>query len=403
MQCALRPWRVEDAADLARSLNNKKIMDNLRDGLPYPYTKGDALEYINAMRLSDPNNTFAFAITVEDRAVGSIGAFRQSNIHFRTAELGYYLAEKYWGKGLMTQAVRMLCRKLFDQTDILRIYAEPFSYNTGSRRVLEKAGFSLEGIMRSNAVKNGRVLDMALYALTKETAEPICEQKFYLDQIPAVLYGEPSDKAYLFVHGMNGCKEEAAAFAEIACPKGYQVLAIDLPEHGERKEKKERINPWTAVPELSAVFSYMKSRWSEISIRANSIGAHFSMLALESEDICKALFLSPIVDMERLIADMMGWAGVSERELRQQGEIVTDFGQTLSWDYLAWEREHSVSHWRCPTAILYAGGDNMTDRQTVEQFSAAHNAELSIMESGEHWFHTPEQLSVLKAWERENV
>ncbi len=318
MQCALRPWRVEDAADLARSLNNEKIMNNLRDGLPYPYTKSDALEYIKAMHSADPHSTFAFAFTVEDRVVGSIGAFRQGNIHYRTAE-------------------------------------------------------------------------------------PSCVQKMNLDKIPAVLYGEPSDKAYLFVHGMNGCKEEAAAFAEIACPKGYQVLSIDLPEHGERKGKKERINPQTAVPELSAVFSYMKSRWSEISLRANSIGAHFSMLALEGEDVCKALFVSPIVDMERLIADMMGWAGVDERELREQGEIVTAFGQTLSWDYLTWEREHPVSCWRCPTAILYAGGDNMTDRQTMEQFSAAPNVKLSIMESGEHWFHTPEQLRVLKAWEQENV
>ena len=403
MQCALRPWRVEDAADLAKSLNNEKILNNLRDGLPYPYTKSDALEYIDAMRSADPNSTFAFAITVADRVVGSLGAFRQSNIHCRTAELGYYLAEEYWGKGLMTQGVSLLCHKLFAETDILRIYAEPFSYNIGSRRVLEKTGFVLEGIMRRNAVKNGRVLDMALYARIKDTAEPSCVQKMNLDKIPAVLYGEPSDKAYLFVHGMNGCKEEAAAFAEIACPKGYQVLAIDLPEHGERKGKNERINPWTAVPEISAVFSYMKSRWSEICLRANSIGAHFSMLALEGEDVCKALFVSPIVDMERLIADMMGCSGVSERELREQGEIVTDLGQTLSWDYLIWEREHTASCWHCPTAILYAGGDNMTDRQTMEQFSADQNVKLSIMESGEHWFHTPEQLSVLKAWEWENA
>ena len=117
---------------------------------------------------SDENSTFAYAITIDGRAVGSIGAFRQSNIHFRTAELGYYLAEKYWGKGVMTDAVRQLCEKIFSQTDIVRIYAEPFAYNTGSRRVLEKAGFQLEGILKNNAYKNGQVLDMALYALTRQ-------------------------------------------------------------------------------------------------------------------------------------------------------------------------------------------------------------------------------------------
>ena len=121
------------------------------------------------MLSQDDNETFAYAITVDDKAVGSIGAFRQSNIHRQTAELGYYLAEEYWGKGLMTEAIKKICKIIFDTTDILRIYAEPFAYNIGSRRALEKAGFALEGIMKNNAVKNGKLLDMALYSLTRNT------------------------------------------------------------------------------------------------------------------------------------------------------------------------------------------------------------------------------------------
>ena len=123
---------------------NKKMLNNLRDGLPYPYTEKDGSDYIEAMLAADPNTTFAYAIIIDGKVAGSIGAFRQSNIHFRTAELGYYLGEEYWGNGAMTQAVRLLTKKLFDETDILRIYAEPFAYNTGSRRVLEKAGFQFE-------------------------------------------------------------------------------------------------------------------------------------------------------------------------------------------------------------------------------------------------------------------
>lgn len=167
MKVSIRNWRHSDAASLAAALSNKNIQNNLRDGLPYPYTEKDAKEYISFVLNSDPNETFAFAIDVDGKAVGSIGAFRQKNIHSRTAELGYYLAEEYWGKGIMTAAVKQLCEKLFAETDIIRIFAEPFSYNAGSRRVLEKAGFKLEGIMKNNAVKNGRVLDMALYAYTK--------------------------------------------------------------------------------------------------------------------------------------------------------------------------------------------------------------------------------------------
>ena len=226
------------------------------------------------------------------------------------------------------------------------------------------------------------------------------EETFLIGRIPAVLYGEPSGRAYLFVHGQCGCKEEGAAFAEVICSQEFQVLAIDLPEHGARKGEENRFNPWTAVPELQEVLTYMKPRWSEISLRANSIGAHFSMLAFAEEAIHKALFVSPIVDMERLIADMMRWAGITEQELQARGEIATDFGQTLSWRYLTWERQHPVQNWDCPTAILYAGQDNMTGRETVERFAAAHGAALTVIENGEHWFHTPEQLATLREWEK---
>ena len=145
-------------------VSNIKIQENLRDGLPYPYTERDGVDFISAMRSADPNDTFAFAITVDDKAVGSISAFRQGNIHRKTAELGYYLAEEYWGKGIMTEAVRQLCDYVFSHTDIIRIFAEPFAYNIGSCRVLEKAGFQYEGTLRSNAVKNGKVLDMKMYS-----------------------------------------------------------------------------------------------------------------------------------------------------------------------------------------------------------------------------------------------
>lgn len=167
MNISIREWKMSDAAALAAALSNHNILNNLRDGLPYPYTEKDAADYIGFILNSDPKDTFAYAIDVDGKAVGSIGAFRQGNIHFRTAELGYYLAEEYWGKGIMTRAVSMLCEKLFAETDIIRIFAEPFEQNTGSRRVLEKAGFQLEGIMKNNAFKNGKVLDMALYSYTK--------------------------------------------------------------------------------------------------------------------------------------------------------------------------------------------------------------------------------------------
>lgn len=165
MECSIREWIISDAGELAQMLNNKKILDNLRDGLPYPYTTQDAKEYITTMLASDQTKTFAFAIIAEDKVVGSIGVFRCENIHFRTAEMGYYIGEPYWGNGIMTSAVRQVCEYIFANTDIVRIFAEPFAYNIASCRVLEKAGFQFEGLLRKNAVKNGVVLDMKLYSL----------------------------------------------------------------------------------------------------------------------------------------------------------------------------------------------------------------------------------------------
>jgi Acetyltransferases, including N-acetylases of ribosomal proteins len=159
---------MEDAIDLAEALNNKKILDNLRDGLPYPYTVEDAKGYISAMLEADRDTTYAFAITLNDKVIGSIGVFRKDNIHCKTAEMGYYIAEAYWGQGIGTSAVKQVCGYIFANTDIIRIFAEPFAYNIGSCRILEKAGFIYEGTMRKNAVKNGLVLDMKLYSRIKE-------------------------------------------------------------------------------------------------------------------------------------------------------------------------------------------------------------------------------------------
>ena len=167
MNCRIRKWELSDAKDLAVALSNTKIQDNLRDGLPYPYTEQDGVDYISAMLSADENDTFAFAITVEGKVIGSIGVFRQGNIHRQTAEIGYYISEEYWGKGIMTEAIKQTCNYVFDKSDIIRIYAEPFAYNVASCKVLEKAGFQYEGTLRKNAVKNGKIIDMKMYSLLR--------------------------------------------------------------------------------------------------------------------------------------------------------------------------------------------------------------------------------------------
>lgn len=167
MICKIRKWKLSDAKDLAIALSNRKVQDNLRDGLPYPYTEQDGKDYISDMLSANEDDTFAFAVTADNKVVGSIGVFRQGNIHRQTAESGYYVAEEYWSRGIMTEAIKQICEYVFSKSDILRIYAEPFAYNIASCRVLEKAGFQYEGTLRSNAVKNGEVIDMKMYSLLR--------------------------------------------------------------------------------------------------------------------------------------------------------------------------------------------------------------------------------------------
>ena len=228
-------------------------------------------------------------------------------------------------------------------------------------------------------------------------------KSFDICGIPTVLYGEPSERCYLFLHGKEGCKEEGAAFYELVAHEGWQVLAIDLPEHGERKGQEVKMKPWSVVPELVIVMNDMKKHWSQLGLRANSIGAWFAMEAFHGDEFVKSLFVSPILDMNKLIANMMIWANVTKEQLKEQGEISTDFGETLSWRYYEYAKRFPIRNWDCDTFLLYGSGDNLTSREIVDHFVARFGFHLTVMDGGEHWFHTPEQVSVLNQWTRQSV
>lgn len=216
---------------------------------------------------------------------------------------------------------------------------------------------------------------------------------------PYLCYGQTSDQVCLFLHGQSGHKEEGERFAQIANPKGWQVVAIDLPQHGQRQGGAEPFLPWVVVPELEQVWQELQGRWKRIALRANSIGAWLAMLALAGKPVDTCLFVSPVVDMENLIQTMMTWAGVTEEQLEREREIPTDFGQTLSWDYLKYVQQHPVHALSAHTNILYGDQDNLVPQPVVECFARAEGAHLTVYPGGEHWFHTPEQMKVMGTWE----
>lgn len=219
-----------------------------------------------------------------------------------------------------------------------------------------------------------------------------------INQIPAIVWGNPSRNLYLYIHGQDGNKEEAECFANIADKYGLQVLSIDLPEHGDRMNETNSFDPWHIVPELHSVMEYARCRWEKISLYANSIGAWFSMLSFYNERLEQCLFVSPVPDMKYLIDKLMTWANVSEARLMQERMIPTAFGQTLSWEYWEYALAHPIRTWEVCTKILYGEKDHLIDCNIVEQFADEFHCELSVIEGGEHWFHTEEQMAVWCRW-----
>ena len=193
-------------------------------------------------------------------------------------------------------------------------------------------------------------------------------------------------KAVIYVHGKGGNAEESEFYRNLC--NGYDVFGLDYGSD----------TPWDAKTEFPPLFEEICKDYNDVTLIANSIGAFFSMNALADEKkISKALFISPIVNMEKLICNMMTWAGVTESELAALKEIPTNFGETLSWEYLCYVRNNPIK-WNVKTHILYGEKDNLTPQSVITGFAEKIGASLEIMPGGEHWFHTGEQMKFLDDW-----
>lgn len=165
-RCAVRAWRLSDADAIVKHANNVNIARQLRDRFPHPYTRRHALEFLEHATMTEP--TAHFAIEVDEEAVGGIGFVRGTDVERYSAEIGYWLGESFWRRGITTESVTLVTNYVFTQLDILRLFALPFADNMPSRRVLEKAGYTCEGILRGSAVKFGEPRDQAMYSRLNE-------------------------------------------------------------------------------------------------------------------------------------------------------------------------------------------------------------------------------------------
>lgn len=200
-------------------------------------------------------------------------------------------------------------------------------------------------------------------------------------------------ESIIYLHGKGGSAKEADQYKTLF--PNSEVIGFDYRSR----------TPWEAKEEFPAFFVTQRERSDRLILIANSIGAFFAMSALDETLVDRAFFISPIVDMENLIRNMMLGANVTETELEEKGTIPAKQGETLSWNYLRYVRKHPIS-WNVPTSILYGGHDNLTSLETVSAFAERHPVKLTVMPGGEHWFHTLEQMDFLTKWleqERETI
>ncbi len=192
-------------------------------------------------------------------------------------------------------------------------------------------------------------------------------------------------KLIVYIHGKFGSADESDHYRPLF--PDCKIIGLDY----------KSFTPWETGKEIFQAVEMLRAKYESITLIANSIGAYFSMNAGIDRMIRKACLISPIVDMEQLIRDMMSWENVTEEQLKEKGVISASFGEELSWAYLCYVREHPV-RWNTSTEILYGRKDNLTSYETITAFAREHGAGLTVMDNGEHWFYTQEQMRFLDKW-----
>lgn len=368
----LRPWKETDAESLYEYAKDSAVGPIA--GWPVHTSVENSLEIIKNV-LSEPE-TYAVCLKENNVAIGSIGLIPPMQSHTKASpgeiEIGYWIGVPFWGYGYIPEAVRELQKHAFEDLGCQAMWCGYYDGNEKSKRCQEKCGFKYHHTENNKpcTLMNDVRTEHFTY-LTREDWEKSTKSR--------------KEMAVLYVHGKGGDASEAQHYQSLFS-KG-DVYSLDY----------EVTTPWECSTKIKEKVDTLKKEYESIVLIANSIGAYFSINAEIDKDIKCAYFISPIVDMEKLIQDMMGWAGVTEKELEDKKSIETTFGETLSWEYLTYVKKRQL-HWRAKTAILYGRKDNLTSIDTVTEFARKHKASLTVMDEGEHWFHTETQMEFLDCW-----
>lgn len=232
--------------------------------------------------------------------------------------------------------------------------------------------------------------------------EAVRRKKCYIDNIPVIIWGEETTRAYIYVHGKMANKEIAENFARIGEQKGYQTISFDLPMHGERAEEGIPCDIWNGCNTLKSIVKYGLNCWESLSLYACSLGAHFSLYAYQDIPFASCLFQSPIVNMDDLIQVLFHWYQIDEQILKERKVIETPF-HTLTWDYYSYLKENPITKWNQSTSILYAANDELQSLDSIQEFVARYHCHLTIAEHSNHGFSDAKDVEIEKDWLKSQI
>lgn len=224
------------------------------------------------------------------------------------------------------------------------------------------------------------------------------EKELNIENIPAILWGERSDKVFIAIHGQSSYKRDILIriLADISQKYGYQVLSFDLPKHGERTFDDTFSKVQICIQELNKIYNYAKKNWKKIFLFSFGVGSFYSLLAYKDKNVENAFFLTPILNIEDFYEKNMLLFSITDEMLEDEKEIGIPLGDNLYWDEYLYIKENPVLNWKIPTTILCAEKDEICNIQIIREFSEKFNCNLEILKDSEHYFYTISQLNKLK-------
>jgi len=240
------------------------------------------------------------------------------------------------------------------------------------------------------------------YFLGPDPPPPVARQEVDLGGLPALVWGKPATKVYLYIHGEDGNREDAEDFARVAETKGIQTLSVDLPGCGKRRDEKKRRDVWSGMETVTLAADYAFAHWKRVGLLAGSIGAYYCLQAFPERKFERAILQSPILDLEWLVRKIFNWFDTDVKELKSKGDLPTPV-ETLTPEYWQYVQEHPLTKWSSPTWVLHAGKDQLQSTELVVSCCRRFQWTVAVCLTSDHNFRGEADKKPLEIWYEDHI